>query len=90
MASNSPSPQIDLLSDFKTLQLMIFDDVIGDQTRRLVEYFDDAVVKSKEMQKESKDNANKEFARLVTDAFMASKRIVLFAWKKAHGADLAL
>lgn len=77
-----------LLEDFQTLEATIADDRGGDKTRSLVEYFRMAQTKSQEMRLHTQDYEQKEFARLLHEAFAASSRIVLAAWQKAHGAEL--
>jgi hypothetical protein len=88
MSTETLTPPIDLVEDFKTLQMLIFDDIGGEKTRRLVNYFDEASLKSQEMQVQSTDFEDKEFARMIHEAFLAARRIVLLAWKTAHGSEL--
>jgi hypothetical protein len=90
MTTETLTPPIDLLKDFETLQMMIFDDVAGDKTRRLVGYFEEASNKSLEMQVQSVEFEDKEYARLIHEAFVAAKRIVLVAWKTAHQSELVV
>ncbi|AKJ27833.1 hypothetical protein [Caldimonas brevitalea] len=90
MDTDSLNPPVNLVSDFQALQMTIFEDPSGEKTRSLAEYFRQAETKSLEMQLHSSDFEEKEFARLVSDAFGASRRIVLAAWAKAHGSELTV
>lgn len=89
MDTQTLTPPIDLIGDFQSLQMTILEDETGDKTRRMVDYFREAETRSKELQLRTTDFEQKEFARLLNDAFGASSRIVLAAWQKAHGAELA-
>lgn len=88
MDTQSLTPPVNLIQDFQTLQMTIFEDKAGDKTRALVGYFREAEMKSLEMRLKTSDFEQKEFASLLNEAFAASSRIVLSAWQKAHGAEL--
>ncbi len=88
MNTTATNPEIDMVQDFRDLQTLVFEDVAGDKTRGLTEYFEQAAQKSLQLQISSTDFEQKEFARMVHEAFLAAKRIVIFAWAKAHGSDL--
>jgi hypothetical protein len=90
MNANELVPPIDVIEDFQNLQMLVFDDVAGDKTRHMANYFEDAANKSKEMQLQSTDFEQKEFARMIHEAFAAAKRILLTAWERAHGAALVV
>lgn len=82
------NPPASLIDDFKDLQTTILQDIEGNKTRELVEYFGQAELKSREMQLRTVDYGQKQHAQLLCDAFAASSRILLMAWHKAHGAEL--
>jgi hypothetical protein len=88
MSTEALNPPSSLIDDFKDLQLTIFQDQEGEKTRKLVDYFRQAEIKSREMQIRTVDYEQKQFAQMLSDAFAASSRILLAAWQKAHGSDL--
>jgi hypothetical protein len=88
MDTQTLAPPANLVEDFHALQMTIFEDKAGDRTRQLVSYFRQAEQKSLEMQLHTPDYEQKQFAKMLSDAFGASSRIVLAAWEKAHGAEL--
>jgi hypothetical protein len=90
MDTSSLMPPINLVEDFQSLQLVIFDDQSGEKTRSLVQYFQEASSKSASMRMQTVDYEAKQYAQMMEDAFEASKRIVLHAWQKAHGAALSV
>jgi len=83
-------PPAGLLEDFQALEAAIDDDAAGDQTRALVTYFRQAEVKSQELGLRTQDYEEKQFARLLHEAFAAASRIVLANWADAHGAELTV
>lgn len=89
MDTQALTPPIDLTQDFQALQMTILNDKSGERTRQLVAYFRQAETKSLEMRLHTVDYEQQQFAQMLTDAFGASSRIVLTAWQKAHGAELA-
>jgi len=88
MDIQSLNPPIDLITNFQSLQTDVQEDTSGEKTRRLVTYLKEAETKSIAMKLHTLDYEEKEFARLLHEAFGASSRIVLAAWQKAHGAEL--
>jgi hypothetical protein len=90
MNTTSTVPDINVIEDFQNLQMLVFDDVAGDKTRHMAGYFEVAASKSLEMQMQSTDYEQKEFAGMVHEAYVAAKRILLAAWEKAHGASLVV
>jgi hypothetical protein len=82
-------PPIDVLDDFKSLQAAVHEDDSGEKTRLIVRYFDDAAAKSQEMQLHADGSEEREFARLISEAFQAARRIVLAAWERSHTTTLA-
>lgn len=83
-------PDIHVMEDFQNLQALVMEDIGGEQTRHLAEYFQTAADKSQEMQLHSTDFEQKEFARLLHEAYLAARHIVLVAWEKIHGTTLAV
>ncbi len=88
MDTSNLMPPINLVEDFQSLQLVIFDDKFGEKTRSLVQYFEEAASKSASLRMQTMDYEAKQYAQMLEDAFEASKRIVMHAWQKAHGAPL--
>jgi hypothetical protein len=82
------TPPADLIQDYEQLKPLIENDISGEKTLRLVEYFDEAAIKCQEVQVQSTDFEDKEFARMASECFKSSKRIVLKAWKQKHGSEL--
>jgi hypothetical protein len=89
MDTQTLTPPVNLINDFQSLQMTIFEDQAGDKTRGMVAYFKQAETRSREMELHTQDYEQKQFARMLHEAFAASSRIVLAAWQKAHGAELA-
>ena len=89
MSTDLAPPPADLLVDFDKLQATVNDDTTGEKTRRLAKYFAQAETLSQQMQLRATDFEEKNFAGLVSDAFAAARRIVLVAWQKTHGRELA-
>jgi hypothetical protein len=90
MNTQDTTPSINVIEDFQNLQMLVFDDVAGDKTRHMAGYFADAADKSLTMQVQSTDFEQKEFARMIHEAYVAAQRILLTAWEKAHGAALVV
>jgi hypothetical protein len=88
MDTSTLMPPINLVEDFQSLQLIIFDDDSGEKTRGLARYFQEACEKCVSMRMQATEYEDKKYAQMLEDAFDASKRIVLFAWEKAHGTSL--
>jgi hypothetical protein len=88
MMTDALNPPASLIDDFKSLQMTIFEDLSGDKTRQLVDYFRQVEIKSREMQVRTADYEQKQFAQILSDAFAASSRILLSAWQKTHGSEL--
>ncbi|AEG94095.1 hypothetical protein [Ramlibacter tataouinensis] len=88
MSIDTLNPPSSLLDDFKDLQMTILDDKDGEKTRKLVDYFRQAEIKSREMQLRTLDYERKQFAQMLSDAFASSSRILMKAWQKAHGSEL--
>jgi hypothetical protein len=88
MNTEALNPPVSLIDDFKDLQTTIFEDREGDRTRKLVDYFRQAEIKSRELQIRTVDYEQKQFAQMLGDAFAASSRILLAAWQKAHSVEL--
>jgi hypothetical protein len=84
------TPPADLIEDYEQLKPLIENDVSGEKVIRLIEYFDESAAKCQEVQVQSTDFEEKEFARMTYEAFGASKRIVMKAWKQKHGSDLVV
>jgi 5S rRNA maturation endonuclease (ribonuclease M5) len=82
------TPPADLIENYTELKLLIDSDISGEKTRQFIQYLDEASIKSQEMQVQSTDFEEKEFSQMAHESFLASKRIVLAAWKQAHGTDL--
>lgn len=91
MSYDAIEPPTNLIADFQSLQLTIADDHTGDRTRQLHSYLLAAQDKCHEMlvRTPATDFEQRTFTQMLMDAFGASRAIVLAAWKKAHGADLA-
>jgi hypothetical protein len=83
------NPPVDLLADFDSMQTAITGDKTGEKTRRLATYFKQAQALSAETQLRTTDFEERHFAGLIGEAFGASRRIVLAAWQKEHGHELA-
>jgi hypothetical protein len=81
-------PPAALLQDFESLQLTISDDKSGQKTTSLVKYFQEASSKSAALGRQSTDYGTKLHVNMLGDAFDASKRILINAWEKTHGAVL--
>ena len=64
-------------------------DHIADAPALAPEALAQAETLSQQMQLRATDFEEKNFAGLVSDAFAASRRIVLLAWQKTHGRELA-
>jgi hypothetical protein len=90
MNTSANVPDINVIEDFQNLQMLIFDDVAGDKTRHMAGFFENAAQKSLELQLQSTDHEQKEFAGTVHEAYLAAKNILLIAWEKAHGAALVV
>lgn len=89
MDTQTLNPPIDLINDFQALQVTIFEDQTGEKTRSMVEYFKQAETSSRQMELRTQDYEQKRFAKMLHEAFGACSRIVVAAWQKAHGAELA-
>jgi hypothetical protein len=85
---DSSSSGLDLVHSFSDVHTGIVEDGSGENTRKLVEYFDDCAEKSMEMRLRSSDFAEKELAGMINEAFEASKRIVIAVWEKTHKTAL--
>jgi hypothetical protein len=84
------APPINFVGDFQSLHVSIVEDKAGDKTRSMLEYLKQAELRTREMELRTQDYEQKQFARLLHEAFGASTRIVSAAWQKAHGADLVV
>jgi hypothetical protein len=89
MSTDTFAPSIDIIEDFRTMNLTINEDSLGEKTRKLVVYFENAALKSKELYIQSSDTEEKAFSSMLNEAFVAARSIVLDAWEKAHGSALA-
>jgi hypothetical protein len=89
MTTDTFAPSIDIIEDFRSMHTAITEDDLGDKTRKLVEYFENAALKSKELHLHSTDQEQKTFSHMLNEAFVAARSIVLAAWEKAHGSPLA-
>lgn len=89
MSNHVLVPPAEVIDDFPSLQANIADDKAGSKTQRLLRCFDEAAVQSQQMQLQCTDYEQKEFARLMHDAFAGAQRIVTRAWEKTHGMPLA-
>ena len=89
MSTELAPPPAALLADIDQLQATVNGDTSGDKTRRLAQYFAQAETLSQQMRLRATDFEEKNFAALVSEAFAASRRIVLLAWQKTHGRELA-
>ncbi len=89
MSTEAFAPSIDIIEDFRSMNLTINEDSLGEKTRRLVHYFENAALKAKELHIHSTDDEQKTFSRMLNEAFVAARSIVLDAWEKAHGSALA-
>ncbi len=88
MSTNS-TDSINLVEDFRELNLTISEDTSGDKARQLVAYFKASAEKSEELRLHTEDAAEKQFATLMHEAYAASQRIVTNTWEAVHGATLA-
>jgi hypothetical protein len=89
MSTEAFAPSIDIIEDFRSMNLTITEDSLGEKTRKLVVYFENAALKSKELYIQSSDTEEKAFSSMLNEAFVAAHSIVLDAWEKAHGSALA-
>jgi hypothetical protein len=83
------TPPVDLMGDFETLHDTVVADGTGEKTLRFVEYFERAEMMTREMKLRTPDPEQRAFADMVGEAFAASRRIVLAAWHRVHGRELA-
>jgi hypothetical protein len=89
MSNDVLVPPAELIDDFPALKTDIENDRTGEKTRRLLRFFGEAAVQSQEMQLQSAEYGEKEFARLMHDCFSAAQRIVSRTWESTHRAPLA-
>jgi len=88
MNFDAVKPPVNLIADFQALQLTIADDRSGDKARQMVDYLKTSELKCQEIGLHSTDFEEKQFARMLSEAFDAAGRIVLSAWRKANDSDL--
>jgi hypothetical protein len=88
MQTNESTTDINMVEDFQNLQMLIFDDVSGTNTRLMADYFQEASEKSGELLAAAQKKEEKELAFEVQNAFDAARRIVLKTWERCHGAEL--
>lgn len=83
-------PSADLLAEFQELDATLSNDASGERTRHLINYLEEAKLRSRESQLRSTDFSERGFAGMVSDAFDACSRILAAAWRKHHGKDLPI
>jgi hypothetical protein len=88
MTTDSINAPINVIEDFRTLQINMLDDKSGERTAKLARYFAEAADKSQQMRLQSSDFEQKEFAGQMHDAFVAARHIVQTFWEKAHATQL--
>ena len=83
-------PPADLLADFDALEPALARDRGGDKARRLAAWFQQAELECRQSELRSTDFEQKELVRQQGEALATSRRVLLAAWNKLHGSELAL
>lgn len=84
MSNDVLIPPAHVIESFPVIQKDIEADTSGNKTRQLLDFFDDAALKCREMQVQCAEHSDKEWARLMCDGFISAKQIVTLTWEKAH------
>ncbi|MFN3493351.1 MAG: hypothetical protein ACK40L_02475 [Hydrogenophaga sp.] len=88
MDSNESPADINMVEDFQNLHVLMFDDVSGENTRLIAEYFQEAADKVSEIMAGYTSDDEKNLGIAVKSAFDAARRIVLKTWERCHGSEL--
>jgi hypothetical protein len=90
MNLDTMQPPVNLIADFQDLQLAISNDRSGDKTRQMLDYLKESEQKCLEIHLRSAEFEEKQFAKMLQEAFAAATEITRTGWQKAHDAELAV